>query len=268
MPETEQRPPLHWREAGPDSANVLLLVHGFPFSSAMWQPQLKAPPPGWRLIAPDLRGFGESPAPAAGPATLDSMADDLVAVLRHLRLRQVVVCGLSMGGYITFNFLRRYPRLVRALVLCDTRPEADTEEVRRGRMQSAARVTASGTSSVVDAMLPRVLAPATIQRAPDLAAEVRRIMETARPDGVIAALKAMAARPDSSPLLRSIHVPTQVVVGADDQITPAGDAQLMARGIPGSALAVIPDSGHLPNLENPEEFNRVLGEFLANLPAG
>jgi pimeloyl-ACP methyl ester carboxylesterase len=266
MSQTSQRTLLHWQESGDSTGAVLLLVHGFPFSSAMWRPQLEAPPAGWRLIAPDLRGFGETAPAGPDSVTMDSMADDLAALLQHVGASRAVVCGLSMGGYITFAVLRRHPQLVRALVLCDTRPEPDTEEIRRGRAQSAARVTREGTASVVESMLPRVLAQTTLHGRPDVTQEVRSIMETASPAGVVAALRAMASRPDSRPMLRGITVPTQVIVGTDDQITPAGEAQLMARAIPGSRIEVIRDAGHLPNLENAAAFNRSLFEFLGALP--
>jgi 3-oxoadipate enol-lactonase len=257
---------LKWREAGSAAGDVLLLVHGFPFSSAMWRPQIEAPPAGWRVIAPDLRGFGASPPPATlQGTTLDMMADDLAALLERLAVRSAVVCGLSMGGYITFALLRRHPALVRALVLCDTRPEADTEEIRRGRLQMAERVALDGTAAVVDAMLPKVLAPGAAYLQPEVAAEVRGIMESAPPAGVIAALHAMAARPDSTPMLRSINVPTQIIVGEHDQITPAGDAQLMTRAIRGAQIEIIPEAGHLPNLENAQLFDRALEAFLVTV---
>jgi 3-oxoadipate enol-lactonase len=267
MSSNEEHAALEWREAGSVAGDVLLLVHGFPFSSAMWRPQIEAPPAGWRVIAPDLRGFGGSP-PAAQGTTLDNMADDLAALLRRLEVRRAVVCGLSMGGYITFALLRRHPGLVRALVLCDTRPEPDTEDVRRGRLEMAARVAVDGTAPVVDAMMPRVLAPGAAYLQPEMAAEVRAIMESAPAAGVIAALHAMAARPDSTPMLRSIAVPTQVIVGAHDQITPAGDAQLMARAIRGAQIEIIPDAGHLPNLENTASFDRALTAFLVTVATG
>lgn len=255
---------LHYRTGGPATGDPLLLIHGFPLGSAMWRPQVESPPPGWRVIAPDLRGFGNSPAPA-GPVTMDSMADDLAALLAGLGVSSAVVCGLSMGGYVAFALLRRHPSLVRGLVLCDTKADADTEEVRRGRLQSAARVEAEGTGSVVEAMLPKLLSPATARRQAALKEEVRGILESASRAGVAAALKAMAARPDSTPMLRSINVPTQIIVGVDDQITPAGGAQLMARGIPGARIEVIPEAGHLPNLENTAAFDRALAGFLAGL---
>jgi 3-oxoadipate enol-lactonase len=264
MTETARGTSLHYRSGGPAAGDPLLLIHGFPLSSAMWQPQVESPPPGWRVIAPDLRGFGNSP-PAAGPVTMDSLADDLAALLAQLGVSSAAVCGLSMGGYVAFALLRRHPSLVRALVLCDTKADGDTEEVRRGRLQSAARVEAEGTRSVVDAMLPKLLSPATVRRQAAIEADVRGILESASPAGVAAALKAMAARPDSTPMLRSINVPTQIIVGADDQITPAGGAQLMARGIPGARIEVIPEAGHLPNLENTAAFDRALAGFLAGV---
>jgi 3-oxoadipate enol-lactonase len=264
MAQTAQRVPLNYREAGPAGADVLLLIHGFPLSAAMWRPQLEAPPAGWRVIAPDLRGFGNSPLEDER-ITMDTMADDLAALLQGLGVRRATVCGLSMGGYVAFALFRRYPTLVRALVLCDTKAGADTEEVRRGRLQGAARVLVDGTSSVVEPMLAKLLSPVAVQRQPALEPEVRGIMEAASAAGVAAAMRAMAARPDSTTVLRSINVPTQIIVGADDQITPPGGAQLMVRGIPGARIDIIPEAGHLPNLENTPAFNSVLDGFLAGV---
>ncbi|HSJ23447.1 MAG TPA: alpha/beta fold hydrolase [Longimicrobiales bacterium] len=257
---------LNYREAGPtDSPNALVLVHGFPFSAAMWRPQLDSPPAGWRVIAPDLPGFGES-APVDGDMlSMDAAADAVAELIRGLGLDRVVLGGLSMGGYVCFAFMRRHPQLVRGLILADTRPGADGEQVRRGRLQSAAKISQGGTGELVEGMLPKLLSPLTLKRQPEVEAEVRSIMEAASPAGVIAALHGMAARPDSTPELRSVTVPTLIVVGMDDVITPPGEAQLMSRGIPGSRIEPIVDAGHLPNLEQPAEFNRLLNGFLASV---
>lgn len=265
MAQTENRLPLTYREAGPREANVLLLIHGFPLSAAMWRPQLETPPAGWRVIAPDLRGFGDSPPAGTDQTTMDAMADDLAALLQGLGIRSATVCGLSMGGYVALALLGRHPARVKGLVLCDTKAGADSDEVRRARLQSAARVLAEGTSSVVDSMLPKLLSPLALRSQPGLEQEVRGIMEAAPAPAVAAALRGMAARPDSTPMLRTINVPTQIIVGADDQITPAGGAQLMVRGIPGARLDIIPEAGHLPNLENTPAFKRVLEGFLATV---
>lgn len=257
---------LHYREAGPaDARNVLVLVHGFPFSSAMWRPQLDAPPAGWRVIAPDLPGFGESPPIEGDMLSMDAAADAVAGLIRDLGLESVVLGGLSMGGYVCFAFMRRHPKLVRALVLADTRPGPDSEQVRRGRLQSAAKVSGNGTGELIDGMLPKLLSPLTRKRQPEVEAEVRGIMEAATPAGVIAALHGMAARPDSTPMLRSITVPTLIVVGSDDVITPPGEAQLMSRGIPGSRIEPIVDAGHLPNLEQTADFDRLVHGFLESV---
>lgn len=254
---------LSWSEAGGRSENVVLLVHGFPFNSAMWAPQLEDPPPRWRLIAPDLRGFGASEA-SADLQTMDGYAQDLFTLLTHLGVREAVLCGLSMGGYAIFAFLRRHLRMARGLVLCDTRAEADTAEARAGRKELALRVRQHGTGAVVENMLPRLLSRTSFQT--PVETRVRQMMESSPPESVVSALRAMATRPDSTSLLRHLGVlPTQVIVGADDTLTPPGEARLMARAIPGSFIEVIPQAGHVPNLEQPRAFNAVLHRFLEGL---
>lgn len=258
---------LNYEESGQPSSNrVLLLVHGFPFHSGMWRPQLDEPPPGWRVIAPDLPGFGASPL-TGDTLTMDDAADALAELLGSLGVRRAVVCGLSMGGYISFALFRRHPNLVRALVLCDTKAGADGEAARKARHAGVARVTAEGTAGFVDDMLPKLLSPHTRRRQPEVEESLRDIMTAAPAESVAAALRGLAARPDSAPLLQAIMVPTQVIVGSDDEITPVVEAQFLARGIRGALLTIVPDAGHVPNLENPASFNRTLHSFLATLPA-
>jgi 3-oxoadipate enol-lactonase len=256
--------PLNHREAGSGS-EVLLLLHGFPFHSGMWRPQLDAPPEGWRIIAPDLRGFGRSPVIEGNGFSMDAAAADVAALLQRLGIARAVVCGLSMGGYVAFAMLRNHPSLVRGLVLCDTRAAADTDEVRRGRQQSIAQIGAEGTAHFNETMLGKLLSPFTQERRPEVVEEVRAMMAEARPESVIAALHGLASRPDSTPMLRSTVIPTRVIVGEDDEITPPREAQIVARGIPGARLEIVPDAAHLPNLENPEVFDRLLNGFLADM---
>jgi pimeloyl-ACP methyl ester carboxylesterase len=258
---------LQFREAGQaDSERIILLLHGFPLDARMWAPQLEAPPQGWRVIAPDLPGFGSSPAGPDDTLTMDAAADAVAALAADLGLRRVVVAGLSMGGYVAFALQRRHPALFRALVLCDTRAGADSEEVRRGRLQAAARVVRDGTDEFIDGLVPKLFSPRTVAGRPQLVAAVRDMMAEATPSAVAAALLGMAARPDASGQLREVSVPALVVVGEDDSISPVTEVQLLARAIPGASLEIINDAGHLPNLENPAAFNSSLARFLSGLP--
>jgi pimeloyl-ACP methyl ester carboxylesterase len=255
---------ISWLEAGAASDRVLVLIHGFPFHAAIWKPQLDAPPEGWSVIAPDLRGFGES-APHDGTATMDAYAGDIAALLDHIGVKKAVLCGSSMGGYVLFAFLRRFSKRARAIVLCDTRPTSDTAEVEASRLQLITRVQHEGVGVVADTMLPRLLTHAS--RGTAVEESVRRIVESASATSIIAATQAMLARPDSTPLLRPLGaLPTQIIVGADDAITPPGEARLMASAIPSAHIEVIPDAGHLPNIEQPRVFNNVLTRFLSGLP--
>jgi 3-oxoadipate enol-lactonase len=255
---------MSWREAGEGPA-TLVLIHGFPFNSAAWRPQLESPVGGWRVIAPDLRGFGGSGPLPGNRLPMDVMAADVIQLLQHLGVASVVLGGHSMGGYVAFALLRRAPQLVRALVLSDTRATPDSPEGRQGRIKNAKHVHAHGTAALIDAMMPRLLSIETRASRPHVERELRAIMQDAAAPAVVAALLGMAERPDATPLLRSINVPTQVISGQTDEITPPGDSRLMARAIPGSHFELIAGAGHAPNLEQPAEFDRVLATFLSRM---
>jgi YbgC/YbaW family acyl-CoA thioester hydrolase len=244
------------------SGPAVLFVHGYPVDRTLWRAQL-AGLDGWRRIAPDLRGLGRSDAPDLG-YSMATYAEDLAALLDALGVEDVVLVGLSMGGYIAFEFLRRYRPRVRALVLMSTRAEPDSVEGKRARDAAAALARDGGARAIADQMLGRVLAEGT---SPEVAAEVRRMMEAAPVPGLVGALAAMRDRPDSTPLLAELaELPTLVVVGEDDALTPPVAARAMAEAIPGARLEVIAGAGHFPPVERPAETTRVLRGFLTSLP--
>jgi 3-oxoadipate enol-lactonase len=243
----------------------LLFVHGYPLSRGLWEPQIEALTDVVRILAPDLRGFGDSQS-VPGPYSMELFADDLNAFLDALGIVEpVVICGLSMGGYVTFAFYRKYAHRVRGLVLTSTRAAPDSPEGMARRDQAAAEAIQEGVASVVDGMLPRLFAPQTLKNRPDLVERASAIMASASLQGVVGALNAMKERPDSTPILGRIAVPTLVVHGAEDSIVPLEEARQMADAIPGARIEVIPDAGHLLNLENPAAYNRVLRQFLGSL---
>lgn len=245
---------------------ALVLLHGFPFDRSMWRGQAEALGGEFRVVAPDLRGLGETSA-GDGAVTIEAMAEDVAALADELSLGRVVLGGLSMGGYVAFEFMRRFPGRVRALVLADTRPQADDEGGRRAREENARRALTEGMAPIVDSMLPKLLSAETRERGGGVPERVRAMMLGTSPAGAAAALRAMAARRDQTELLPSINVPTLLLVGSDDSITPPADAEAMRAKIGGSRLVVLEGAGHLSNVERPEEFNRALVEFLRGLPA-
>jgi pimeloyl-ACP methyl ester carboxylesterase len=247
------------------SGRAILFVHGYPLGRNLWRHQVQHLD-GWRRIAPDLRGMGESSLPEGEPSIGD-YADDLVGVLDQLGVTRAVVCGLSMGGYIAFDVVRRYRPRVAGLILITTRAEADSEEARQGRDQSAARAAASGAEAIADAMLPRLFAPESLIRIPGTVAEVRAgILATPVP-GIRSALVALRDRPDSRPLLETLGgIPTLVVAGAADTITPPQEMRAMANAIPGAEFVVVEGAGHLPPLERPDVTTDTIARFLRKLP--
>jgi 3-oxoadipate enol-lactonase len=240
----------------------VLLIHGFPLSSELWDGQIAELSDIARMVAPDLRGHGES-HPTEPGFGLERYADDCVALLDDLGLDgPVVVAGLSMGGYIAFEIFRRHPERVGGLILAATRAGADSAEAQKNRQASAEKVAADGVDPVVDAMAGKLLAPGNYDAMPEVAGFVREMMAGTSVEGMIAALLAMKDRTDSTPTLAEIDVPTLIVHGVEDQLIPFAEAEAMHKGIAGSQLAAIRDAGHLPNLEQPAAFEDAVRGFL------
>lgn len=239
----------------------VVLLHAFPLNRQMWAPQVRVLAREFRVIAPDLRGHGRTTA-TDGVYTMDLLADDVRALLDTLGIQEFVLGGLSMGGYVALAFYRQWPERVRGLLLCDTRADADTPERRRSREELSQRAIDEGIEAVASAMLPRLLAPDTLSRRPALVERVRRLILQTPVRGVVGALAGMAQRPDSTDLLPRIACPTLVVTGEDDAVSPPEVARTMCQLIPRCQTVIIEGAGHLPNLERPRAFNRVVRQFL------
>jgi len=242
---------------------ALVFLHAFPLSRRMWELQWESLAPGRRLLRFDDRGFGESP-PTGGILTMERIADDAVGLLDHEGIAKAVVCGLSMGGYAALALARRHPGRLAGLVLADTRAGADSPEARAGRSQLAERIRREG-SAVAAEMLPRLLGATTRARHPELAEELRGWIAANPPAGLCDALAGLAARADSGPELSRIAVPTLVVCGEEDELTPPEESRRMAEAIPGARLELIPEAGHLASLEQPAAFDRAVKAFLDGL---
>jgi pimeloyl-ACP methyl ester carboxylesterase len=259
---------LAYAEAG--AGMPVVLLHGYPFNRSMWREQSERLAGAQRVLTPDLRGMGESGGAGEGgaAATMEEMAEDLAALLEELGVAErVVLGGLSMGGYVALAFYRLYPQRVRALVLADTRATPDTPEARRGREESARKALTEGMRPIADAMLPKLLAPATLEREPEIAARVREMILETRPEGAASALRGMAVRRDQTDLLPRIGVPTLLLFGTLDALTPPAEAEALHGAIRGSRLVFIEGAGHVSNMERSREFTRALEEFLATLAA-
>ena len=241
----------------------VLLVHAFPVNADMWRPQLERVPEGWRFIAPDVRGFG-SDGSVPGAFTMDDVAADLASFMDHLKLDHAVIGGLSMGGYITLALARRSPERFDGMILADTRAEADTPEAAEGRRKLIELVRSKGSTAVADQMLPKLLSAAARERQPEIVSSVREMAGSISAEALAAALEAMMRRPDSTPGLSRISCPVLIVVGAQDEVAPEPNARAMEKQIERSRVVVLPDAGHLANLESPDAFSRAVADFLAS----
>lgn len=253
-----------YEEAG--TGPVVVLLHGFPFNRSMWREQIEILTPHFRVIAADLRGHGETSV-TAGPATMAEMAQDVIGLMDALDIAQATVCGLSMGGYVALALYRLVPARVRSLVLADTRAVADTEEGKQIREEQAQKALLEGMAPIADAMLPKLVAPVTVAKHPEVVARVREMILKTSPAGAAAAQRGMAQRLDQTDFLPQITVPTLIIVGRHDLLTPVQESEMMHRQIAGSHLQIVEEAAHMSNLEQPETFNRTLTSFLLALEA-
>jgi len=266
------------------SGPAVVLLHGYPFDRSMWREQIDfLSAQGYRVIAPDLRGFGETVAQASvsepsGPGhglksvplketdrsvtTMADMAHDVAALMDELEIADATICGLSMGGYVAFEFAHVFPARTRALVLAGTRAPADNEQEKQARAEQAEQMLAKGMGEVADATLRKLLAPRTLAENPAVVAQVREMILRADPAGAAAAQRGMAARRNYSEDLPGIKVPVLIIVGRQDPIRPVTDAEVMHRGLSNSHLKIIEDAAHMTNMEQPDIFNHALISFL------
>jgi non-heme chloroperoxidase len=237
---------------------TLVLLHAFPLSAAMWEPQLSFAESGWRVVAPEIGRTASGPQ----PRSMDDCAGEVIDLLDALHVHEAVVAGLSMGGYAALAMFRHAPRYFQGLILCDTRAEADTPEAIGNRKKMQQLVRERGAAAVADEMIPKLLGATTRATRSDLVERVRELVVANTAESISGAIDALVSRRDSTDLLPSIHCPALVVVGEEDTVTPLALSEKMQRAIVGSQLAVIPRAGHLSSLEQPGEFNRVLAHFL------
>lgn len=242
----------------------IVFLHAFPLNRTTWKPQVAGLADRYRVITIDLRGHGESDAPM-WRYTLDQFAEDVKGLLDHLALPWATFVGLSMGGYVLFALYRKYPTLIRALVLADTRATSDVPEAKAARFSMAQVAYRRGASAIADLMMPKLLGPASLTHRKDLQEQLRTVITGNQVSGMIGSLMAMEERPDSTPLLATLTIPTLVIVGEHDAASPPDEVEEMSRHVPGATFVVIPGAGHLSNVENPEAFNAAIRTFLETI---
>jgi pimeloyl-ACP methyl ester carboxylesterase len=248
---------------------IVVLLHGFPLDHTMWSAQIAALASRNRVIAPDLRGFGQSPlgeASATAGIPMEQYAADVAELLDAIEVREpIVLVGFSMGGYVAWQFIRNFRQRLRAFVACDTRAAADSDEARAGRIKMAENVAEWGSARAADMMGPKLFAPETLDGRPDIVAAVRQVVARTSPAAIAAAQRGMAARPDMTPLLPTIDLPTLVIVGEHDAISTRDEMASMARAIPSAQFTEISNAGHMAPMENSAAVNEAFERFLASL---
>jgi 3-oxoadipate enol-lactonase len=253
---------MSYRELGEGPGDPVVLLHAFPLNGRMFEPQMEVLSEGRRVVAPDYPGFGRSPRTPAQP-DVRYYAEGVRRLLDRLGIERVVLGGVSMGGYVAFGCLRLFPERVSGLILANTRPDPDSEEMRENRKNMARRVAEEGVEVLIELQMQRLLARDTLENDEAVVEKVRAMILESSPNGVVAALGAMRDRPDSTPLLGEIEVPTLVIGGEEDGISSPDVMGAMAEKILNSRHVTLPRAGHLSNLESPEDFNAALREFLA-----
>jgi 3-oxoadipate enol-lactonase len=248
-------------ERGLPQGIPIVFIHGFPFSHEMWEPQMRVLPNSYRAIAYDVRGHGKSEV-GDGQYTIELFVDDLIALLDHLVIDKAILCGLSMGGYIALRAVERHPSRVAGLLLCDTKSEPDTNEAKIGRTTTLKQLKSAGLNVFAEDFLKRIFWDKSFERNPQAIELIRKIILANSPLAIGGALLALASRTDTTSALESISIPTSLIVGNYDKLTPPAVMQSMQTKIGGSELKILPDAGHMSNLENTKEFNETMLEFL------
>lgn len=257
---------LHYVEQG--SGTPLVCVHGFPLSHVMWREQLNGLSIACRVIAPDLQGFGLSELASSDDErlTMEQLADDLKTMLDVLGITEpIVLCGLSMGGYVAWQFARKYRSRLKGLIQCDTRAVADTPEGAANRHRLAGMVLEKGAEVVSTAMIPNLFAAIATERQQAAISQMRDIIHMTSPRTIAAALRGMAVRPDVRAWLPECSVPTLLICGVDDKISTVTEMQEIATAMPQAKLVIVPEAGHMAPLENPSVVNAAIMEFIAQL---
>jgi pimeloyl-ACP methyl ester carboxylesterase len=250
---------MHFRDAG--HGRTLLLLHALPVDGRMWDDQRASLHGDFRVIVPDFPGFGLSAAPSGSPS-LDDWAGQLIAVLRGAGVEEAVVAGGSMGGYVALAMLRAAPQFVGGLALVNSRAAADSDEQRAGRLAAIDRIKAEGYRFVIEGAPASALSKASLARRPAAVARVRAMAAAATPAGVIAAQRAIGARPDSRAMLGQAKIPIAIIHGEDDPVVPVAEARELAASMPDATFSPIPEAGHLPSVEQPEAVTAALRELL------
>ncbi|NIR48758.1 alpha/beta hydrolase [candidate division KSB1 bacterium] len=239
----------------------VVLLHAFPLNRTMWEPQVQELSNEFQIITPDFRGFGKSGA-TDDPYTMDLLADDILQLLKTLSLDEVILGGLSMGGYVAFALYRKQPDMVKGLILADTRAEADSEDGKKNRKAMADLAIQKGPLVIAEQMTPKLLGKTTMLKNDSVVQKVKKMMSSSSIAGISNSSLGMALRDDSNPTLKDIACPTLILVGAEDELTPVEAAENLHNKIKNSELQVIPNAGHISNLEQPSEFNNAVKSFL------
>lgn len=246
----------------------VVFLHAFPLDGRMWREQVACLAPRTQVLTPNVRGFGGAIGASDCPQwSVGCFAYDLLCLIDKQNFDRVILAGCSMGGYIAFEFWRRYPARVAGLILCDTRAEADTEEIRARRQAQIERIRREGTGFLADFVEQNLVSPKTRERNPNLVKEIVGWAREAKPESVVGVLEALANRPDSTETLPTINVPVLLVFGEDDTVTPKECGVRMLARLPQATMEVVPDAGHLAPLENPQVVNSAINDFLDSLAA-
>ncbi|MDR1957902.1 MAG: alpha/beta hydrolase [Planctomycetaceae bacterium] len=255
---------LFYHEQG--TGRTVVFLHGFPMDHTLWTAVSHRLSASYHVVTPDLRGFGRTPA-ENHTATMEAMADDISELIQtQLKPEEpIVLCGLSMGGYVAMPFVRKYPHLLAGLILTNTRTTPDSPDVAANRLRTAEKLLTDGVEPLVAMMIPNLLGEWTLENEPEIVQNIRRMMLAQSPPGLAAAARGMAQRPDTTELLPKIPCPVLTVCGEEDRISPPSEMDEMSQKIQNAVFSVIPKAGHLPPMENPRPFCEIVENFLQNI---